>query len=648
MLHDPRRAHPRARSRRRRVGLATALGALLTVALWWLGPASAVAADDSFDRWDVRYTVTHDGTLQVRETITLRFGSSSGRHGLDRFLVTREPYDDRQDIRYPVSAVTVDSPDRGISTKVDRSSYSPAAREEVERIRIGSASRTILADTATYVIDYSVRGALRVGADERPELYWDVTGPDIAGIDEITVRVQAPGGVWDTACSVAPDGESAPCDSEALDGEDAVFRHADVPRGHIMTIAAQFQQGAVTDAQPLLVERADAGEILARTLGIAGAGAALVGIPLIGWIVVRTRTGDDRYLDVPPGVVPVPGQSDRVGRSRAAVEVPVAFSPPRNVLISDAGFLLDGRYDVRHLTATLVDLAVKGAIDLTSGGGDQAALVDRGRATDDAGRRVLDDVFRSARTRVSLGSAEQMLRASENLALREERNARNNGWFKALGLRPRDSTFPPKALWVAGWLVVVLVLAPSLRGFIPPLLVVGAIVAVFVITVRLVRGRLRSGQRTAHGRALTDQIEGFRTYISTAEADQLRFEEGEDIFTKYLPWAILFGEADRWVRVCRRAVELGRIPAPTLGGLGTGSWETDGFSRRLNTLGRSVRSGSRPTQVHSTGRSFLTSSGGSGGGSAFRSRGGGGGGRRSGGGSSRSGGGGGGGGASSW
>jgi len=49
-----------------------------------------------------------------------------------------------------------------------------------------------------------------------------------------------------------------------------------------------------------------------------------------------------------------------------------------------------------------------------------------------------------------------------------------------------------------------------------------------------------------------------------AEADQLRFEEGEDIFSKYLPWAIAFRLATRWQRVCGELVEAGRLtPDPT-------------------------------------------------------------------------------------
>jgi uncharacterized membrane protein len=58
---------------------------------------------------------------------------------------------------------------------------------------------------------------------------------------------------------------------------------------------------------------------------------------------------------------------------------------------------------------------------------------------------------------------------------------------------------------------------------------------------------------------VADQVIGFRTYLATAEAEQLRFEEGEDIFSKYLPWAIVFGLADRWQQVCAQLVAAGRI-----------------------------------------------------------------------------------------
>ena len=35
---------------------------------------------------------------------------------------------------------------------------------------------------------------------------------------------------------------------------------------------------------------------------------------------------------------------------------------------------------------------------------------------------------------------------------------------------------------------------------------------------------------------------------------------GEDVFSRYLPWAISFDLADRWARICQDLVAAGRLP----------------------------------------------------------------------------------------
>ena len=42
---------------------------------------TAHAAESTHDRFDVAYKVNSDGTVDVAETIVLRFGPTSGRHG---------------------------------------------------------------------------------------------------------------------------------------------------------------------------------------------------------------------------------------------------------------------------------------------------------------------------------------------------------------------------------------------------------------------------------------------------------------------------------------------------------------------------------------------------------------------------------------
>ena len=64
-----------------------------------------------------------------------------------------------------------------VSTATQVSNYSNTPRESVVKIRIGDPDRRNTGPTATYVISYDVRGALRTPEQTSlPEFYWDVTG----------------------------------------------------------------------------------------------------------------------------------------------------------------------------------------------------------------------------------------------------------------------------------------------------------------------------------------------------------------------------------------------------------------------------------------------------------------------------------------
>src|SRR5215207_8140772 len=78
----------------------------LTALTWALAPPTpAYAADDQIDSFTVDYNVQASGVVKVKETITYRFGDNSGRHGIERFLVTREPYDETQDAVYQITNI---------------------------------------------------------------------------------------------------------------------------------------------------------------------------------------------------------------------------------------------------------------------------------------------------------------------------------------------------------------------------------------------------------------------------------------------------------------------------------------------------------------------------------------------------------------
>src|SRR5262245_31161390 len=138
---------------------------MTTTALVWalISSPPAYAADDQIDSFDIVYEMQPSGVLKVKETITWRFGSNSGRHGIQRDLVTREPDPNSdQDFVYGISNINVTSPDPNVATQFSsKTTESQGGREAELNVRIGDPDRTISTPTATYVISYDVTGAMR-------------------------------------------------------------------------------------------------------------------------------------------------------------------------------------------------------------------------------------------------------------------------------------------------------------------------------------------------------------------------------------------------------------------------------------------------------------------------------------------------------
>jgi uncharacterized membrane protein YgcG len=530
---------------------------LLTAVAWALvAPTAAYAADDQIDSFTIDYNVQPTGVVKVKETITYRFGDNSGRHGIERFLVTREPYDETQDAVYQITNISVTSPDDVATQFSSRTDQAKGGREEQLRLRIGDPDRTISAPTATYVISYDLAGAMRTSGSY-DEFYWDATGLDwTASIKQVAVSVTVPGGVQDTTCTFGPVNSTEQCAAKIVDGK-AQYTQSNLGPGEGVTISAKIKAGLIADNKPHLEPDGSKLSPSERVGGIALGAVALlitVGSPIVGVMWWRKNGRDQRYAGLPPGTVPLAGQEAQVVPNDPDIPIPVAFSPPR-IPVAEAGLLIDGQVDYRETAATIIDLAVRGALRVQSLGEDdfQVILLDPNKAAAPHEMVLLTSLFdgdppgamRDLSSRGSLTSAHEAMRASVR------NQVATRGWFRKVPSATATSSVSFGVIAIAvfaafavgAWVLLLLL----------PLLPI-------IITVAVIRTKLRRGQRTAEGRAVCDQVEGFKTYLATAEADQLKFEEGEDIFSKYLPWAIIFELADRWAKICADLVAMGRLP----------------------------------------------------------------------------------------
>ncbi|MFC9688493.1 DUF2207 domain-containing protein [Kribbella sp. NPDC056951] len=559
-------------------------------------PASAEPGD-RVTRFEIDYTVTADGVLHVKESIDYDFNGID-RHGIYRDLVIREPYvsDRSKDQQYDVSNIQVSSPNASAEFSTSTAKTN-SDRNQVLRIKIGSSGETIRRMEATYQLSYEVRGALRHFADHS-ELYWDATGSGWdAVLNQVDVGVTVPSGVQQVRCLTGPAGSTQQCETARIVGGKAIYSETGVGRGEQVTIVAAIPAGAVSNDAPILV---DPPGFLDRN-GLSVPGLIVSVLITIAAFVTRklyaARGGRDlRYAGLPPGTLPPAGEmGTTVKNTITDDQLPVAFSPPR-VPVAEGGLLLDAKSDSTEIAATLIDLAVRGALRIdNSDKKRKAVLVDPDLATAPHEQRLLKGLFPSLKVGKE-ARLEQRDPGDNSLSIAADgtveairKQVSERGWYTRMPA-PSKLGDPHVGVWlvtgffaIIGFIILIITLIrdglPSWAG---PLVAIGVpAIALLSLGITLLRKR-RQGRRTAAGRAVTDQVIGFRTYLATAEADQLKFEEGEDIFSKYLPWAIIFGIADRWQQVCKQLVADGRL-TPDPGWYVGPSYYDSGWSPNLMT-----------------------------------------------------------------
>jgi uncharacterized membrane protein YgcG len=541
-----------------------AFGLMLATALVWFvaTPTKAYAADDQIDSFAINYDMQPSGVLKVKETIVWRFGSNSGRHGIQRDLVIREPDPNSdQDFVYGISNIKVTSPDDYVATQFSsKTTESQGGREAELNVRIGDPNRTISAPTATYVISYDVTGAMRSfsGYDE---FFWDGPGFGNPLIKDLKITTTVPGGVQDATCYYGPPRSTTPCETQDFTkGGKATFGQTNVAPGASVSIGVKITPGLVTDNKPHMEPNGAKLSPAERVGAFALAGVSLLSAilsPIVGMLWWRKNGRDQRYAGLPPGTVPLAGQEAEVVPNDPDIPIPVAFYPPR-IPVAEAGLLIDGQVDTRETAATIIDLAVRGALTVQSYGKDdfQVTLVDPNRATAAHEMVLLTSLFdgQPPGTVKDLSVPGSMAEAHESMRDSVRNQVTSRGWFRKVPSAAATSSF-------GFGLIAIAIFASFAVGFWLLLLCIPLLP--ILITFAVIRTKLKRGQRTAEGRAVCDQVEGFRTYLATAEADQLKFEEGEDIFSKYLPWAIIFELADRWAKICGDLVAMGRLPNQT-------------------------------------------------------------------------------------
>ncbi|MFN8037003.1 MAG: DUF2207 domain-containing protein [Acidimicrobiia bacterium] len=507
-------------------------------------PPARAQDSEQIKSYTVDMTIRPDGKLAVVETIEYDFGSAF-HHGIDRDIPVRFRYDSRFDRVYPLHVTSVTA-SGGAPAQYTTSSIAGG----MTRIRVGDPDRTI-SGVHTYTIGYTVERALNGFADH-DELYWNaVGGAWPVPISNVVVRVHAPATISRIACFAGPKGSSLSCDAATSSGTEATFTQGQLPPYSGLTAVVAIPPGAVPKPKPKLEERWSLDRAFERTPLTIGVSAGLLALMVGSISALAWRRGRDRQATggaVDAAFASGGGPDERVPLLHH-VETPVEFEPPDGIRPGEIGTLVDETANPLDVTATIVDLAVRGYLRIEEiekehwwGKADwkltRLGMNDPLKAYE---RTLLDGLFEGGATEVKLSELRQHFAArlaKVQAALYED--TVSQGWFLASPNSTRRAWHVLAiAMTVVGIGVTALLARFTHLGLLGLPVAVGGIV--------LLSASHRMPARTAKGTGVLRRVEGFRRFIeSPTETGHAQFDERKNLFSEYLPYAIVFGCTEKW------------------------------------------------------------------------------------------------------
>jgi uncharacterized membrane protein len=537
------------------------------------------------ERFEAAIDVAVDGSIKVEETIRPRFSGSW--NGIYRSIPIqyRTPQGLNYTLRLTVESIT-DENGAELRYESDR-----VRHYRKLKIFIPGATDT----TKTVVIRYTVSNGLRF-FDEHDELYWNVTGDEWeVPIEAASALVRLPQGVGNVRATSFRGAYGSTEQSDIqIDGSTV---RVETTRGLGMreglTIVVGWDPGVVQ--RPTAVE---------RTTGLLASNLPLLIPPFVLFGMYRLWRARGRDPEVGP--------------------IAPRYEPPDGLTPAELGTLVDGNPDMRDITASIVDLAVRGFVHITEvensgffglfNSKDYTFALTRG-TSEWSGLKAHEQKLLTA----LFGG---VAAAGETVTLSD---LKNKFYKKLPGIKTelhnmlvhrRFYTARPdrvRALYVVGGLVAGAVVgfgggvALDAFGMQPVSAIVagaatGLIVAIF--------GWFMPA-RTAAGTREYEKVLGFQEFLSRVEGDRLeRVVKTPEMFEKYLPYAMALGVEDNWSKAFDGIYK--QPPQWYSGSAGIHTFRPSAFTSDLTRMSASAATVMAAAPRSSGGSGF--SGGGSGGG----------------------------------
>ncbi len=550
----------------------------------------SVMADERILSFHSDILVRSDSTIVVTETIQVRAEGNRIRRGIFRDLPTR--YRDKLRNEYEVSIKPL-----AVLRKDLREPFHTKNLRDGIRVYFGSGDHYLNNGVHTYTFRYEATRMLGF-FEEHDELYWNVTGFEWAfPIDEASASVRLD---FDVAASdlrheayTGPFGAQGRDYASKVDADSVVHFRANSPLSAVngMTIVVGWPKGHVVE--PTDMQRF--GWLLADNRNLLVAVAGLLAL-LCYYIPVWLHFGKD------------PDEGVVITR----------YVPPQGFSPASLRYIRQMYYDDKAMTAAVVNLAVKGYLEIREYGDDHTltrTVPGPGAPMLAAGEKELYHALFADGDKVTLDNKyDKRMGEARDAHKKSLQSDYKRKYFKTNG----HLNIPAIAIVLIATIVALNI------GAGPTPFVIATIVAMFIVMAFFA---IIMKRPTLRGRQLLDEMKGFEDYLDVAEKHEMNLrnppQKTPELFEKYLPFALALGVDQSWAEKFVKILARTRSPD---GGNYRPEWYHGTWNSRDVAGNVSQLSGGLNTALATSVSPPGSSSGGGGGGSSGGGGGGGGGG----------------------
>lgn len=550
---------------------------LVAFLLMALTPIIAYAAEAfSINNFDSTITIKPDGKVAVVETLDVNF--TAERHGIFRDLPLTYSRNDGTTFYTNIEVLGVTDGKSAVPYTITRNRVNL-------RIVIGDKNRLVFG-SQKYVITYDATGVL-TALEQYDELYWNVTGNNWeAPIEKSSATVILPSDrIQQSACYVGQSGATQTCTIASQSARKITFQSPDaLATGEGLTVAVGYTKGMVpilsvnppkTLAAVVTGKETTWAFLVTVFLGIAGA----------FWLWLK-RGRDQFYRrknlhDLNQTVSDLP-----IGTHETIVP---EYDPPQGLRPAEIGVLVDERADTLDVSATIVDLAVRGYLTITE---EQKKWL-FGK-TDYSLKRT------NKTANQLLGYEQELLNKLFDLGNPVKLSELKNSFYTSLSAVKKllyddiadKKLFDgnPQRIRTKYYIFAVLIsvvgtllLWPGFAGLLgiyigsgAGLVITGSIF--FVVAMFIPR-------RTAIGRETYRQSLGYKMFVSGTEKYRQPFFERENIFMQVLPYAMVFGVTKKLANAMK---EMGISQSAPGWYVGSTAFSVDSFNSQIESFSQSL------------------------------------------------------------